>query len=318
MSSLLNTRYITVAILATANLFLFQNCSNYSASLTTAENSALANKDIQQIADSSPALNDNVTIQLDHVLPTNNDTTPTDITMTPNPTDEIITNTNMDTNNNTITDTNNNTTNTMVDLGCGSVGCNGSSTNIINNNEHANQTTEVDDNHDTETDDANVNNHENIVTDSATDGHDKKKTPKENENESDQSENHHNMCSLLGKAGEQYRGLNVVTLTAADEGKSFTSHGKTIYVYDGVSNLNIKSINSKGKTIICGNIVISNLNANGNCHLIHAQALDAVINGNLTTAVLDDEGIDKEVDHKAGKDVKSCHVGSDGIIKTNE
>lgn len=123
-----------------------------------------------------------------------------------------------------------------------------------------------------------------------------------------------NRCNLLAEAGGTLKGFNVITLTEADEGKTFSSHGKTIYSYSGSSPLHIESIKSSGNTVICGNISIATLQSNGNCHLFYTQVEQANINGNITTSELDENGFEKEMDSKSGRDVKSCKVDADALI----
>lgn len=56
-TKLLNVRYLVLITLGSANLFLFQNCSNYSGQVSISEPKELqANKDLSAIAENSPAL----------------------------------------------------------------------------------------------------------------------------------------------------------------------------------------------------------------------------------------------------------------------
>jgi len=259
--------------LISINLFLFQNCSNYSATLTKAEKSSLKS-DLQQLADNSPALNDNVPINIDPVTPDPSDLLPSD---------------------------------EMVNIPPSTPTTVGNANDVVN--DEVSSIPEADtavDPGETDQDE------ENKDCDNRHHGKDPKCDNK------DDHRGHTNLCGKLAMAGEQLKGFNIINLTSADSGKSFDNHGKTMYVYTGETPLNIQFISSSGKTVICGNILIENLDINGNCHLINAQAQSAEVNGNLTTSVLDENGIDKPIDSKRGKDVKSCHVGTDSIIQSNE
>ncbi len=269
-ANLKNTGYLTVLALLISTLVFFQNCSNYSASLKSEEAISPSNDNLQLIAENSPALNDSapndlvpsnsvpnetVPIQIDHVIPSEDDLMPDEMSSIPDQ-DEI--------------------TNLPSEV---------SVQNVHNNNEVQDNSNDMADEND-----------------------------KACHNKSRKNCEYRNRCNLLAEAGVALKGFNVITLTQADEGKTFSSHGKTIYSYSGSSSLHIESIKSSGKTVICGNISITNLQSNGNCHLFYTQVEQANINGNITTSELDENGFENVMESKSGRDVKSCKVDANALI----
>lgn len=252
MVNLKNKNYLIVLTLIALISVLFQNCSNYSASIKSVSALNTDNSNLQMIADTSPALNDvadNIPIHLDDVVSNENDMSSTDMSSSlgqADPSDLVM-------------------------------------DDPVENNDDLVNSSDVDD--------------------------DRKCYDNGGKNCEDR-----NHCSLLAKAGGSLKGFNVISLTAGDKGKNFSNHGKTIYSYSGSSTLYLNSIKSSGNTVICGNISINKLSSNGNCHLFYTQVEQANINGNISTSIFDDKGLEKEIDFKSGKEVKSCKVNADFLI----
>lgn len=281
IANLKNKRYLIILALATSSLIFFQNCSNYSASLEAVEGASSSNN-LQMIADNSPALNDTAPngITPNDVVP--NDTIPTNVTpnnVVPNDTVSIE-----------IDDVDPNEDDLHPDEIISSP-INDETPNLITDEDSEQNSEDLEDNSDLDDDNDKVCH-----------------------NRGRKNCEYRNRCNLLAEAGGTLKGFNVITLTEADEGKTLSSHGKTIYSYSGSSTLHLNAIKSSGNTVICGNISITNLQTNGNCHLFYTQVENAEINGNISTSVLDENGIEKEIDRKSGRDVKSCKVNSDALI----
>lgn len=286
ITNLKNKRYLIVIALVTSNLFFFQNCANYSASLQS-EDARKSTNNLQMIADNSPALNDdlpnssndNVPIQLDSpVVPSQEDMRPGDHV--------------------------NSMANPMLDDSVNNI-----AEEPVKTVQSVQQDDEDHDNIANDDKDKNKDKEADIETETETE------TEKVCDNKGRKNCEYHNRCKLLAEAGGALKGFNVIVLTAVHEGKALSaSHGKTIYTYSGNTTLHLQSIKASGNTVICGNISIKNLSSNGNCHLFYTQVEQANINGNISTSILDDNGREKEIDSKSGRDVKNCRVNSDAFI----
>jgi hypothetical protein len=281
-------RYLILIVMGSANLFLFQNCSDYAGQVSmSAPQELRANKDLQAILDNSPSLIDavsdpnpadsvsvvvQVTDPVNHTDTTtviNNDgtTTGTQASPTPSPSPEVI-----------------------VDNGG----------NEPEASPSPSPSPEVA-----------------VITQTS--------TPKPENKELAACEKFAAAAKIAGMTrvdihdDSEGKDIEISSINDNSEGKDIeVSSGRILVISTSQRQINLRSLKVGGAVVVCGNIYSSDMvSAHGNLTLIGAHAKHLSMNGILRTAHISDDGIEKVWQTQSGNSVQDCSVDSEMNITIN-
>jgi hypothetical protein len=414
-SKFINVRYLILASLGTANLFLFQNCSNYSANVTMSQQELRANKDLQVIAENSPALVEvGATIDpadvgtmppADSVVvttfptnlvdtsqppmplsngsiseePSHNDSSPSapmtdlpppsaviaDAASAPSPGEIAPPNSPQiqvlpPVNQVPVTSPNATSTPSTPEMAAApespttvAVAATPQSNSGVHH--HDDNDDDRGDNGDHHESDQHHGEHHDSVHHSEGDRNDDDHKDGDHQNvgehHSDSDHNDHNdhhdgdhssppviasnpvnntssttqqtvnrknrLCSLFAKVGQAI-GINVIKLDGTAKELEIKS-GNNLVISTSSAKLSLDKITVKGgNTIICGDIVAKEVDSKGRLDLIHVQVIKGAANGNVSSSVLDEDGVQSEISKKSGNRVIQFSIGEDMVIKNTQ